>query len=346
MLIVLKSDCTPESQERILARVRELGFAPHVIDGAGRTAIGITGNKGAIDPALFTLLDGVADAIPVTAPYKLVSREVKKDDTIIDVAGVPVGGPEIVVMAGPCSVESEEQIMACARGVAGGGASMLRGGAFKPRTSPYEFQGLKGDGLKLLAQARAATGLKVITEVKDTATLAAVAEVADVLQIGARNMQNFSLLEAVGETRKPVMLKRGPSATIKELLLAAEYIVARGNKQVMFCERGIRTFETMTRNTLDLNAVPMLKHHSHLPVIIDPSHGTGVRLAVPAMARAAIAAGADGIIVEVHPNPDRALSDGAQSLTIPMFHQMMKELDLIARAMGRTLHRPAGQART
>ena len=340
MLIVLKSDVTPESQERILARVRELGFAPHVIDGAGRTAIGITGNKGAIDPALFTLLEGVADAIPVTAPYKLVSREVKKDDTVIDVAGVPVGGPAIVIMAGPCSVESEEQIMATARGVAQAGASMLRGGAFKPRTSPYEFQGLKGDGLKLLAQARAATGLKVITEVKDTATLQAVAEVADVLQIGARNMQNFSLLEAVGETRKPVMLKRGPSATIKELLLAAEYIVARGNKQVMFCERGIRTFETMYRNTLDLNAVPMLKANSHLPVIVDPSHGVGIRSAVPAMARAAIAAGADGIMVEVHPEPDRALSDGMQSLTLPMFSKMMRELDLIAQAMGRSIFRP------
>ena len=327
MLIVLKSDCTPESQERILARVRELGFSPHVIDGAGRTAIGITGNKGAIDPALFTLLDGVADAIPVTAPYKLVSREVKKDDTVIDVAGVPVGGPEIVVMAGPCSVENEEQIMACARGVAAGGASMLRGGAFKPRTSPYEFQGLKGDGLKLLAQAREATGLKVITEVKDTATLAAVAEVADVLQIGARNMQNFSLLERVGELRKPVLLKRGPSATVKELLMAAEYVVSRGNTQVMLCERGIRTFETSSRNTLDINAVPILKSLTHLPVIVDPSHAVGIRAHVPALARAGLAAGADGLIIEVHPDPDRALSDGAQSLTFAQFTALMRQVE-------------------
>ena len=340
MLIVLDANCTPDARERVLARVRELGFDPHAIEGAGRTAIGITGNKGAIDPGHFRLLEGVADCIPVTAPYKLVSREVKKDDTVIDVGGVPVGGPQIVIMAGPCSVESEQQILTTARGVAAEGAALLRGGAFKPRTSPYEFQGLKGDGLKLLAQARAETGLKIITEVKDTATLQAVAEVADVLQIGARNMQNFSLLEAVGDTRKPVMLKRGPSATIKELLLAAEYIVARGNKQVMFCERGIRTFETMTRNTLDLNAVPMLKAHSHLPVIVDPSHGVGIRSAVPAMARAAIAAGADGIMVEVHPEPDRALSDGMQSLTLPMFAKLMRELDLIAQAVGRSVFRP------
>jgi 3-deoxy-7-phosphoheptulonate synthase len=254
-----------------------------------------------------------------------------------------VGGPPIVVMAGPCSVESEAQILATARAVAQAGASMLRGGAFKPRTSPYEFQGLKEDGLRLLAQAREATGLKIVTEVKDTATLQRVAETADCLQIGARNMQNFSLLEAVGELKKPVMLKRGPSATIKELLLAAEYIVARGNKQVIFCERGIRTFETMTRNTLDLNAVPMLKAASHLPVVVDPSHGVGIRSAVPAMARAGLAAGADGLIIEVHPEPDRALSDGMQSLTVPMFEKLMGELDLIARAVGRTLHRPARQ---
>jgi 3-deoxy-7-phosphoheptulonate synthase len=320
-----------------MARVRELGFTPHAIEGAGRTAIGITGNKGAIDPGHFRLLEGVADCIPVTAPYKLVSREVKREDTVVDVAGVPVGGRALVVMAGPCAVESESQILDCARGVAASGANILRGGAFKPRTSPYDFQGLKEEGLALLSRARAETGLKVVTEVKDTETLNAVAESADLIQIGARNMQNFSLLEAVGDLRKPVLLKRGMSATIKELLMAAEYIASRGNKQIILCERGIRTFETMTRNTLDLNAVPMLKANSHLPVMVDPSHGIGIRSAVLPMARAAVAAGADGLIIEVHPDPDRALSDGMQSLTLPMFAELMREIARIAEAMGRTM---------
>ncbi|MBS2021223.1 MAG: 3-deoxy-7-phosphoheptulonate synthase [Deltaproteobacteria bacterium] len=338
MLIVLQSDATPEAIANIEGRIRELGFTPHSIEGAGRTAIGITGNKGPVDPGHFRLLPGVADCIPVTAPYKLVSREVKRDDTVIDVGGVQIGGKPIVVMAGPCSVENENQILTAARGVAEAGASMLRGGAFKPRTSPYEFQGLRFEGLELLAKARAETGLKVITEAKDTATLARVAETSDIVQIGARNMQNFSLLEAVGDLRKPVMLKRGNAATIKELLMAAEYIVSRGNKQVMLCERGIRTIETMTRNTLDLNAIPMLKMRSHLPVIVDPSHGIGIRNAVGPMARAAIAAGADGLIIEVHPDPDRALSDGMQSLTLPGFAQVMKELSAIAAAMGRSIH--------
>jgi 3-deoxy-7-phosphoheptulonate synthase len=339
MLIVLHTDISPDQQADIEARVRELGFTPHPIEGAGRTAIGITGNKGPIDPGHFRLMDGVAECIPVTAPYKLVSREVKHDDTVVDVAGVPIGGPELVVMAGPCAVESEQQILAAARGVVQSGASLLRGGAFKPRTSPYDFQGLKEKGLELLAQARSETGLKVVTEVKDTETLPLVAEAADLLQIGARNMQNFSLLEAVGDLRKPVLLKRGMSSTIKELLMAAEYIVSRGNKQVILCERGIRTFETMTRNTLDLNAVPMLKSHSHLPVVVDPSHGIGIRSAVLPMARAAVAAGADGLIIEVHPDPDRALSDGMQSLDLPRFAQLMREVEAVARAIGRSLHR-------
>jgi 3-deoxy-7-phosphoheptulonate synthase len=242
-------------------------------------------------------------------------------------------------MAGPCAVESEQQILGAARGVVQSGASLLRGGAFKPRTSPYDFQGLKGKGLELLSKARAETGLKVVTEVKDTETLPEVAEAADLLQIGARNMQNFSLLEAVGDLRKPVLLKRGMSSTIKELLMAAEYIVSRGNKQVILCERGIRTFETMTRNTLDLNAVPMLKTLSHLPVVVDPSHGIGIRSAVLPMARAAVAAGADGLIIEVHPDPDRALSDGMQSLDLPMFAQLMREVEAVARAIGRPLFR-------
>ena len=344
MLIVLHPDVTPAQLAKIEARIRELGFQPHAIEGAGRTAVGITGNKGPVDPGHFRLLDGVADTIPVTAPYKLVSREVKHDDTIVDVAGVPIGGKDLVVIAGPCAVESEKQIMAAARGVLAGGASLLRGGAFKPRTSPYDFQGLMGEGLRLLAQARAETGLKIVTEVKDTETLALVAETADLLQIGARNMQNFSLLEACGEQRKPVLLKRGMSATIKDLLMAAEYIVARGNKNVILCERGIRTFETATRNTLDLNAIPVLKAASHLPVVVDPSHGIGIRSHVLAMARASVAAGADGIILEVHPDPDRALSDGLQSLDLPLFAKVMKEVEAIAHAMGKAIYRPRPQA--
>ncbi len=344
MLIVLHPDITPDQQGRIEARIRELGFVPHAIAGAGRTAIGITGNKGPIDPGNFRLLDGVADTIPVTAPYKLVSREVKHEDSIIDVGGVPIGGPGIVVMGGPCAVENEKQILAAAHGVAKGGAALLRGGAFKPRTSPYDFQGLKGEGLRLLALARAQTGLKIVTEVKDTETLPLVAETADLLQIGARNMQNFSLLEAVGELRKPVLLKRGMSATIKDLLMAAEYIASRGNTQIILCERGIRTFETATRNTLDLNAVPVLKASSHLPVVVDPSHGIGIRSMVLPMALAAVAAGADGIILEVHPEPDRALSDGMQSLDLPLFFAVMKKLELVAQAVGRSLYRPALKA--
>ena len=339
MLIVLHPDITPAQQTSIEGRIRELGFTPHAITGAGRTAIGITGNKGPVDPGHFRLMEGVADCIPVTAPYKLVSREVKHDDTVVDVGGVPIGGREIIVMAGPCAVESEQQILAAARGVAKSGATLLRGGAFKPRTSPYDFQGLKQKGLDLLEKARAETGLKIVTEVKDTESLEAVAKSADLIQIGARNMQNFSLLEAVGDLRQPVLLKRGMSATIKELLMAAEYIVSRGNKQVILCERGIRTFETMTRNTLDLNAVPMLKQHSHLPVVVDPSHGIGIRSAVLPMARAAVACGADGLIIEVHPDPDRALSDGMQSLNLPGFDQLMKEVTKIAEAIGRPLHR-------
>jgi len=345
MLIVLHPDVPREAQNAIEARVRELGFTPHAIEGAGRTAIGITGNKGPVDPGHFREMPGVADCIPVTAPYKLVSREVKHDDTVIDVSGVPIGGPDLIVMAGPCAVESEQQILTAARGVAASGASLLRGGAFKPRTSPYDFQGLKDKGLRLLEKARAETGLKIVTEVKDTETLPMVAESADLLQIGARNMQNFSLLEAVGDLRKPVLLKRGMSSTIKELLMAAEYIVSRGNKQVILCERGIRTFETMTRNTLDLNAVPILKRESHLPVVVDPSHGIGIRSAVLPMARAAVACGADGLIIEVHPEPDRALSDGAQSLNLGLFDTLMREVSKIASAMGRKFYRPAAAQR-
>ncbi|HET9553806.1 MAG TPA: 3-deoxy-7-phosphoheptulonate synthase [Anaeromyxobacteraceae bacterium] len=337
MLVVMKQDATAADIEAVAERIRSLGLTPHAIPGAQRVAIGITGNKGGLDPALFEALPGVAEAIRVSQPFKLVSREVKPEDTVIDVGGAPIGGPGLTVMAGPCSVESREQLLEAAHAVKRAGARFLRGGAFKPRTSPYEFQGLGEEGLKLLALAREETGLKVVTEVMDPDDLPMCAEYADVLQLGARNMQNFSLLKKLGASGKPILLKRGPAATIREWLMAAEYVVAHGNYQVALCERGIRTFETMTRNTLDLNAVPVLKALTHLPVIVDPSHGIGLRAHVAAMARAGIAAGADGIIVEVHPHPEKALSDGPQSLTPGEFDELMRQARVIAGAVGRTL---------
>jgi 3-deoxy-7-phosphoheptulonate synthase len=337
MLVVMKPHATQAEIDAVVARIRELGLTPHPIPGAQRVAIGITGNKGGLEPEQFTTCPGVADALRVSQPFKLVSREVKEEDTVIDVGGVTVGGGALAVMAGPCSVESREQILEAARAVKAAGARFLRGGAFKPRTSPYEFQGLAEEGLRLLALAREETGLKIVTEVIDVETVPLVAHYADVLQVGARNMQNYSLLKALGDLRKPVLLKRGPSATIKEWLMAAEYMLARGNYQVALCERGIRTFETMTRNTLDLNAVPVLKALTHLPVLVDPSHGIGVRAHVAAMARAGIAAGADGIIVEVHPRPEKALSDGHQSLTPAEFEELMRQVRVIAGAIGRAV---------
>jgi 3-deoxy-7-phosphoheptulonate synthase len=337
VLIVLKPNATEEQQREVEAYIRSLGFTPTPIPGAVRTAICITGNKGAVDPEPFRMMLGVSDAIPVSQPFKMVSREVKPDDSSFPVLGVPVGGKDVVVIAGPCSVESKEQIHETAKAVKAAGACMLRGGAYKPRTSPYEFQGLKGEGLRLLAEAREATGLAVVTECKDTETLEQVADSADIIQIGARNMQNFSLLEAAGDLRKPVMLKRGMSATLKELLMAAEYIVSRGNPQVILCERGIRTFETMTRNTFDLNAIPMLKQLTHLPVFADPSHGIGVRHGIPALSRAAVAAGADGLIIEVHPKPAKALSDGHQSLDFGQFEALMTGVRAVAAAVGRSI---------
>lgn len=335
MLIVMKPQASSAQIAAVVEKIHALGLAAHEIPGAQRVAISITGNRGALDPEAFASLPGVADAIRVSQPFKLVSREVKEEDTVIEVGGSRVGGPGLAIMAGPCSVESEEQILEVARGVKESGATFLRGGAFKPRTSPYEFQGLGEAGLKLLALAREKTGLKVVTEVMDTEDLPLVADYADVLQLGARNMQNFSLLRRLGKLGKPVLLKRGASATIKEWLMAAEYIVSAGNYEVALCERGIRTFETMTRNTLDLNAVPVLKLLTHLPVIVDPSHGIGMRRHVPAMARAAIAAGADGLIIEVHPHPDQALSDGHQSLSLPEFADLMRAVRVIAGAIGR-----------
>lgn len=326
MLVVMSPRCTPEDIANVEARIRSLGFTPHPIPGANRLAFGITGNSGPVDPLIFSVLPGVAEAIRVTQPFKLVSREVKEEATVVSVGNVKIGGGNVAIIAGPCAVESREQILAAAHAVKASGAVLLRGGAYKPRTSPYDFQGLREEGLELLALAREETGLGIVTEVKDTESLPLVSKYADMLQIGARNMQNFSLLERVGELRKPVLLKRGPSATVKDLLMAAEYIVARGNTQVVLCERGIRTFETSSRNTLDINAVPILKSFTHLPVMVDPSHAIGIRQHVPAMARAGIAAGADGLIIEVHPKPDQALSDGPQSLTPVQFDALMKQL--------------------
>jgi 3-deoxy-7-phosphoheptulonate synthase len=338
MLILMKADATEAEIVDVMDRIQELGFAGHRIPGATRIAIGITGNQGAIDPAHFARCNGVADAVPVSKPFKLVSREVKHEETVIALASAAgaaqFGGGRFGVIAGPCAVENRDQLLATAEGVKAGGAHVLRGGAFKPRTSPYSFQGMKEEGLKLLAEARARTGLPVVTEVVDTRDVELVAEYADMVQIGARNMQNFALLDAAGQLRKPVMLKRGLSATIQEFLMAAEYIVKNGNYQVLLCERGIRTFETMTRNTLDLGSIPLIKRLTHLPIVIDPSHGTGDWRSVPALARAAVAVGADGIMVEVHPDPAKALSDGPQSLTPPKFAEMMASVRAIATAVG------------
>jgi 3-deoxy-7-phosphoheptulonate synthase len=335
MLVVMKPNATEAQVDAVVEKIRSLGLHPHAIPGAQRTAIGITGNKGGLDPALFEGLPGVREAIRVSQPFKLVSREVKEEDTVVDVGGVAIGGGRLAVIAGPCSVESREQILEAARAVKTAGATLLRGGAYKPRTSPYEFQGLAEEGLKLLALAREETGLPVVTEAMDVETLPMVAEYADMVQIGARNMQNFSLLKQLGKIARPILLKRGPSSTVKEWLMAAEYVVAHGNPRVALCERGIRTFETATRNTLDLNAVPVLKSLTHLPVVVDPSHGIGLRAHVPAMARAAVAAGADALIVEVHPCPEKALSDGQQSLTAQEFATLMDQVRVIAGAVGR-----------
>lgn len=338
MLIVMKNDASDQEIADVMQRIREMGFTPHRMPGAQRTAIAITGNQGAIDPGYFSRFTGIAEAVPISKPFKLVARETKQEDTVIRLptptGHAQIGGGRFGVIAGPCAVEGRDQLMGTAQAVREGGAHFLRGGAFKPRTSPYSFQGMKEEGLKLLAEARAATGMPVVTEVMDTQTVEMVAEYADMLQIGARNMQNFALLEAVGQLRKPVMLKRGLSATIQEFLMSAEYIIKGGNYQVVLCERGIRTFETMMRNTLDLGSIPLIKRLTHLPVIVDPSHGTGDWRLVPALARAAVAVGADGLMVEVHPEPAKALSDGPQSLTPVKFQEMMQSVRAVAQAVG------------
>jgi len=323
----MQAGATESQIDHICERIREFGYTPHVIRGTERTVIAAIGpgdKKEHIEH--MKSADGVEDAFPILQPFKLVSCEVKKQKTAIQVGDVCIGDGGFVVMAGPCSVEGREQLMSTAEAVAASGARILRGGAYKPRTSPYDFQGLAEEGLKLLAEARKRTGLKVITEVLDTEDVELVAEYADILQIGARNMQNFALLKKLGEVSKPVMLKRGLSATIKEFLLSAEYIVTHGNPNVMLCERGIRTFETATRNTLDIAAVPLLNELTHLPVIIDPSHATGKRSLVRPLAKAAVAVGADGLMAEVHPRPEEAWSDGPQSLRFEEFSSMMREL--------------------
>lgn len=330
MLVLMRQEAAPDEIELVKEKIRSLGFTPHEIPGAQRVAIGITGNKTRVSPDHFLSLPGVADAIPVSRPFKLVSREVKPEDTVVRVGNDSVGGRELAVIAGPCSVESRTQILEVASMLKEMGVKFLRGGAFKPRTSPYSFQGLKLEGLEYLREAADKTGLHTVTEVKDTESLPAVAGASDVLQVGARNMYNFSLLERIGDLRKPVLLKRGLSATLEELLMSAEYIAARGNYDIILCERGIRTFETSTRNTLDLNAVPMARKLSHLPIVVDPSHGTGAWDLVTPMSLAAVAAGADGLIIEVHPNPDSALSDGFQSLRPSRFRELMERIRELA----------------
>lgn len=337
MIIVMKHGATPQQIAHVVAQIEQMGFRAHLSEGVERTIIGVIGDERPLNKDQVLLWDGVERVVPILHPFKLASRDFKPEDTEVSVNGVAIGGQRVVVIAGPCAVESREQILEVARAVKEAGATLLRGGAFKPRTSPYSFQGLGLEGLKLLAEAREQTGLPVVTEVMAPEQVPLVAEYADVLQVGARNMQNFALLEAVGRARKPVLLKRGLMSTVEELLLSAEYILIQGNKQVILCERGIRTFETYTRNTLDINAVPLLKRLTHLPVIVDPSHGTGKWELVPAVSRAAVAAGADGLIIEVHPRPQEALSDGAQSLRPDRFAALMEELRRVAEAVGRTL---------
>ncbi|MDI6604589.1 3-deoxy-7-phosphoheptulonate synthase [Aceticella autotrophica] len=335
MVIVMKADATDKQISEMLDFLTSLELKVHISRGEERTVIGIIGDKKKLKDKPLELMEGVEKVVPIVESYKMVSRTFKPESTIINVDGVEIGGKDIIIMAGPCAVESREQLFESAEAVKKAGARFLRGGAFKPRTSPYSFQGLEEEGLKMLREARELTGLKIVTEVMDIHSIDLVSEYADVLQIGARNMQNFSLLKEIGKIQKPVLLKRGIAATIDEWLNAAEYILSEGNKNVIFCERGIRTFETYTRNTLDLSAVPIIKKLSHLPIIVDPSHGTGKSELVAPMSKAAIAAGADGLMIEVHPDPKNALSDGVQSLTPEAFKMLTDEIKAISRIIGR-----------
>jgi 3-deoxy-7-phosphoheptulonate synthase len=338
MVIIMEQGADPAQVDGVIAAVQREGLTPFVNPGVERKVIAVLG---AIDSAKsqladrFMNLDGVERVTLISEPYKLSSRNYHPEDTVVDVCGIKIGGTEIVVIAGPCSVETREQALQTAQAVKAAGAKLLRGGAFKPRTSPYSFQGLGKEALEILAECREATGLPIVTEIMDPHDLSAVCEIADVLQVGARNMQNFRLLQRLGKTEKPVLLKRGPGSRIREMLQAAEYVMVGGNSQVILCERGITTFEDATRNTTDINAIPVLKQWSHLPVILDPSHSTGHSRWVSAISRAAVAAGADGLIVEVHPNPAQALSDGAQSLVPERFAQLMQEVKRVAWAVGR-----------
>jgi 3-deoxy-7-phosphoheptulonate synthase len=337
MIVVMQSGAGEAQTNVVLDKIRELGFTPHLSRGEKRTIVGVVGNQRKVDPQVFLVLPGVENVVPILKPFKLASREFKKETTVVTVNGARIGSDEVVVMAGPCAVESREQTMAAAEAVAISGAKILRGGAFKPRTSPYSFQGLKEKGLEILREAADKYGLAVVTEVMSPSTVDLVATYADILQIGARNMQNFSLLEAVGKSHRPALLKRGMMSTVEELLMSAEYILANGNSNVILCERGIRSFETYTRNTLDIAAVPLIKNLSHLPVIVDPSHATGKRELVAPVSRSAVAAGADGLIIEVHPDPEKALSDGVQSLHPSEFADLMHDLIKISEAVGRRL---------
>ncbi|OGL61205.1 MAG: 3-deoxy-7-phosphoheptulonate synthase [Candidatus Tectomicrobia bacterium RIFCSPLOWO2_12_FULL_69_37] len=339
MIVVMKSSATEEEIDAIIARIRELGLSEHIIRGVMRTVIGAVGDeRGKMMLESLSGLNGVESVVPILKPYKLASIEGRPERSEIPMGkGVKVGGNKIIVVGGPCSVESREQILTSAKAVKEAGAHVLRGGAYKPRTSPYSFQGMAEEGLKLLAEARELTGLPIQTELMDTEDMDLVVKYSDVIQIGARNVQNFSLLKKVGKVNKPIFLKRGMSTTIEELLMSAEYILSQGNPNVILCERGIRTFETATRNTLDISAVPVLKELTHLPVVVDPSHAAGAWRFVPALAKAAVAAGADGLMIEMHPEPAKAMSDGAQSLKPDVFNNLMKELQVLARAVGRTL---------
>lgn len=341
MIIVMKKGASRREIANVTAQIEQLGRYVHLSEGEERTIVGVLGEGRPIVRESFEAMDGVERVMAVASPFKLASRDFRPVDTVVSLngsqTGLSIGGEQVIVMAGPCSVESREQLLETARAVKAAGATVLRGGAFKPRSSPYSFQGLGLEALKLLAEAREETGLLVITEVMTPERVPLVSTYADILQIGARNMQNYDLLHAVGQSQRPVMLKRGLMSTMEELLMSAEYILSHGNDRLMLCERGIRTFETYTRNTLDINAVPMLKKLSHLPVVVDPSHGTGKWDLVSPVARAAVAAGADGVIVEVHPRPEEALSDGAQSLKLDTFAELMVQLRAIAQAVGRSL---------
>ncbi len=337
MLVVMQQGAEEAQIQKVIDRLTEDGFDVHRSTGTIHTLLGGVGGKEQFDPALFEQMDGVKEVHRIVSPYKLAAKAFRPEGTVINVGGLEIGGNNIVTMAGPCSVENRDQIERSADIVAEGGAQVIRGGAFKPRSSPYSFQGLGEEGLQMMREAADRRGLKVISEVMDSTQITLLSTYADILQVGARNMQNFNLLRELSKIRKPIMLKRGPSATIEEWLLSAEYILAGGNYDLMLCERGIRTFETYTRNTFDVSAIPVVHKLSHLPIIADPSHGTGRRDQVPPMARAAVAAGADGLIMEVHHDPDHALSDGAQSMYPPQYWELMKQLRLIAAAVGRSI---------